>query len=67
MIIENLINSVLHFIPEIILFLMSMVVLITGLFKSTKDYVFHVTIFSVIIAIIFCINFSVTLIYYVFC
>jgi len=57
MIIENLINSVLHFIPEIILFLMSMVVLITGLFKSTKDYVFHVTIFSVIIAIIFCINF----------
>ena len=39
MIIENLINSVLNFTPEIILFLMSMVVLITGVFKPTKNYV----------------------------
>ena len=57
MIIENLINSVLHFIPEIILFLMSMVVLIFGVFKSTKNYVFHITMLSVIIAIISCIAF----------
>ncbi len=57
MIIENLINSVLNFIPEIILFVMSMVVLIAGVFKTTKNYVFHVTIFSVIAAIICCIAF----------
>ena len=57
MIIENLINSVLHFTPEIILFLMSMVVLIFGVFKSTKRYVFHTTMFSVIIAIISCVAF----------
>ena len=57
MIIENLTNSVLNFAPEIILFLMSMVVLITGVFKPTKNYVFHVTIFSVIVAIVCCITF----------
>ena len=57
MIIENLINSVLHFTPEIILFLMSMVILIFGVFKATKNYVFHVTILSVITAIISCVVF----------
>ena len=52
MIIENTITSLLNFIPEIILFIMSMVILLAGLFKFSSKYVFHLAVLSVIVAFI---------------
>ena len=52
MIIENTITSLLNFIPEIILFIMSMVILLVGLFKFSSKYVFHLAVLSVIVAFI---------------
>ena len=52
MIIENTIISLLNFIPEIILFIMSMVILLAGLFKFSSKYVFHLAVLSVIVAFI---------------
>mgnify|MGYP001462227157 FL=1 len=52
MIIENTIASLLNFIPEIILFIMSMVILLAGLFKFSSKYVFHLAVLSVIVAFI---------------
>ena len=52
MIIENTIISLLNFIPEIILFIMSMVILLVGLFKFSSKYVFHLAVLSVIVAFI---------------
>ena len=52
MIIENTIIILLNFIPEIILFIMSMVILLAGLFKFSSKYVFHLAVLSVIVAFI---------------
>ena len=52
MIIENTITSLLNFTPEIILFIMSMVILLAGLFKFSSKYVFHLAVLSVIVAFI---------------
>jgi len=50
MILENIINSLLNFIPEIILSIMAMVVLLFGIFKTTKHYIFATTLLSVFLA-----------------
>ncbi len=50
MIIENIINSLLNFIPEIILSIMAMIVLLFGIFKITKNYIYSVTLLSVFLA-----------------
>ena len=56
MIIHNITNSLINFIPEIILFTMSMVILLTGTFECLKKYVFHLTVLSVIAASLISIN-----------
>tara|TARA_B100000768_G_scaffold148231_1_gene142089 strand:- start:307 stop:1740 length:1434 start_codon:yes stop_codon:yes gene_type:complete len=60
MIIQNITNSLINFIPEIILFTMSMVILLTGTFECLKKYVFHLTVFSVITASLMSINYIST-------
>ena len=60
MIIHNITNSLINFIPEIILFTMSMVILLTGTFECLKKYVFHLTVFSVITASLISINYIST-------
>mgnify|MGYP001428086176 FL=1 len=60
MIIQNITNSLMNFIPEIILFTMSMVILLTGTFECLKKYVFHLTVFSVITASLMSINYIST-------
>ena len=60
MIIHNITNSLINFIPEIILFTMSMVILLTGTFEFLKKYVFHLTVFSVIAASLISINYLST-------
>jgi NADH-quinone oxidoreductase subunit N len=50
----------MNFIPEIILFTMSMVILLTGTFECLKKYVFHLTVFSVIAALLMSINYIST-------
>ena len=60
MIIHNITNSLINFIPEIILFTMSMVILLTGTFECLKKYVFHLTVFSVITASSMSINYIST-------
>ena len=60
MIIQNITNSLINFIPEIILFTMSMVILLTGTFECLKKYVFHLTVFSVIAASLMSINYLST-------
>ena len=60
MIIQNITNSLINFIPEIILFTMSMVILLTGTFECLKKYVFHLTVFSVIAALLMSINYIST-------
>jgi len=52
MILENIINSLLNFIPEIILSIMAMVVLLFGIFKTTKHYIFATTLLSVFLALL---------------
>ena len=60
MIIHNITNSLINFIPEIILFTMSMVILLTGTFECLKKYVFHLTVLSVIAASLISINYLST-------
>lgn len=60
MIIHNITNSLINFIPEIILFTMSMVILLTGTFEFLKKYVFHLTVLSVIAASLIGINYLST-------
>ena len=60
MIIQNITNSLINFIPEIILFTMSMVILLTGTFECLKKYVFHLTVLSVIAASLISINYLST-------
>lgn len=60
MIIHNITNSLINFIPEIILFTMSMVILLTGTFEYLKKYVFHLTVLSVIAASLISINYLST-------
>lgn len=52
MITQNITTSLINFIPEIILFTMSMVILLIGTSKSLKKYVFHFTVLSVVLAFI---------------
>ena len=52
MIIENTLNSLMNFIPEIILFIMSMIVLLAGTFRFSTKYVFHITLLSVVTALL---------------
>ena len=47
---ENTILSLINFSPEIVLFLMAMVILMAGIFSFSEKYVFHLTIFSIILA-----------------
>ncbi len=47
---ENTFVSLLNYIPEIMLFVMSMAILLVGIFKESKKYVFILTIFSIFIS-----------------
>ena len=60
MIIHNITNSLINFIPEVILFTMSMVILLAGTFECLKKYVFHLTVLSVIAASLIGINYLST-------
>ena len=48
MITEITINSLVNFSPEILLFLMAMIILMAGIYKFTEKYVFHLSVFSII-------------------
>ena len=50
MITEITIDSLVNFSPEILLFIMAMVILMAGIFKFSEKYVFHLTVFSIILA-----------------
>ena len=50
MIAEITINSLENFSPEILLFLMAMVILMAGIYKFSEKYVFHLAVFSIIFA-----------------
>ena len=50
MITEVTIDSLVNFSPEILLFIMAMVILMAGIFKFSEKYVFHLTVFSIILA-----------------
>ena len=60
MIIHNITNSLINFIPEVILFTMSMVILLAGTFECLKKYVFHLTVLSVVAASLIGINYLST-------
>ena len=50
MITEITINSLVNFSPEILLFLMAMIILMAGIYKFSEKYVFHLVVFSTIFA-----------------
>ena len=54
---QNITSSLINFIPEIILFTMSMVILLIGTFERLKKYVFHLTILSVFLASLISVNY----------
>ena len=60
MIINNITMSIMYFIPEIFLFIMSMVILLSGLFQITKNYIFHLTLISIISALVMSYNYQVS-------
>ena len=47
---ENIFISLVNYVPETMLFMMSMVILLVGLFKTSKKYVFVLAFFSVFTA-----------------
>jgi NADH-quinone oxidoreductase subunit N len=57
---QNITSSLINFIPEIILFIMSMVILLIGTFERLKKYVFHLTILSVFLASLISVNYLST-------
>ena len=57
---QNITSSLINFIPEIILFIMSMVILLIGTFERLKKYVFHLTILSVFSASLISVNYLST-------
>ena len=58
MIINNITTSMMHFIPEILLFIMAMVILLAGIFKISKNYIFHLTLTSVLGALLLNYNYQ---------
>ena len=48
MIINNITTSMMYFVPEILLFIMAMVILLAGIFKISKNYIFHLTLISIL-------------------
>ena len=60
MIINNITMSIMYFIPEIFLFIMSMVILLSGIFQISKNYIFHLTLISIISALIMSYNYQVS-------
>jgi len=59
MIINNITMSIMYFIPEIFLFIMSMVILLSGIFQVSKNYIFHLTLISIISALVMSYNYQV--------
>ena len=49
---NNTLMSISNFLPEIFLFIMAMVILLVGIFKSLKRYVFNLTVISALIALL---------------
>ena len=50
MITELTTNSLVIYSPEILLFLMAMIILMAGIYKFSEKYVFHLAVFSIIFA-----------------
>ena len=49
---NNTLMSISNFLPEIFLFIMAMTILLVGIFKSLKRYVFNLTVISALIALL---------------
>ena len=49
---NNTLISISNFLPEIFLFIMAMTILLVGIFKSLKRYVFNLTVISAMIALL---------------